>query len=139
MKSQLPKKKSRWRILDRWLFSNLPLDPTALMRKIETSWTNFIPSMCSLSTISSLITALHTYLLKGMSLYQRMIASGSPPILLATSDGRLFGFLPYRTGIAHAFCRDAIVGPCPHLSQTRNRTLSGCHRQLGRQSQCSSS
>jgi len=66
--------------------------------------------------MASLI-ALPRYLLKGMSLYQeddheRLTAD--PTIYTPSFDGRLLGFLPYWTGIAPAFRRDAIiVGPRP--------------------------
>ncbi|KAF8489872.1 hypothetical protein F5888DRAFT_1808461 [Russula emetica] len=57
------------------------------------------------------------YLLKGMSLYQEddhQRLTTDPTIYTPSSDGRPFGFLPYRTGIAPAFCRDAIItSPAP--------------------------
>ncbi|KAF8489722.1 hypothetical protein F5888DRAFT_1744938, partial [Russula emetica] len=82
-----------------------------------------------------------------MSLYQEddhQRLTTDSTIYTPSSNGRLFGFLPYRTGIAPAFRHDAIIVPIHrHLlgprrrSNTNNswpsssRALSGCRRQLG--------
>jgi enhancer of polycomb-like protein len=75
----------------------------------------------------SLIDSLR-YLLKGMSLYQEddhQRLTTDPTIYTPSSDGRLLGFLPYRTGIAPAFRRDAIiVGPRPLVPQTPSQAAA---------------
>ncbi|KAF8500510.1 root hair defective 3 GTP-binding protein-domain-containing protein [Russula emetica] len=54
--------------------------------------------------------------------HQRLTAD--PTIYTPSSDGRLFGFLPYRTGIAPTFCHDAIIiGPRPH-PQTPSQAMA---------------
>jgi enhancer of polycomb-like protein len=81
----------------------------------------------------SSLTALLRYLLKGMSLYQEddhQQLTTDPTIYTPSSDGCLFGFLPYRMGIAPAFCCDAIiVGPRPHGTQTPQATAAQQHQQ----------
>ena len=71
---------------------------------------------------------LFRYLLKGMSLYQEddhQRLTTDPTIYTPSSDGRLLGFLPYRTGIAPAFRRDAIiVGPRPLVPQTPSQAAA---------------
>jgi enhancer of polycomb-like protein len=53
-----------------------------------------------------------------------------PTIYTSSSDGCLFGFLPYRTGIAPAFCCDAIIiGPHPHGPQTPSQTMAAHQHQ----------
>jgi enhancer of polycomb-like protein len=74
-----------------------------------------------------------------MSLYQeddQQQLTTDPTIYTPSSDGRLFGFLPYRTGIAPAFRRDAIiVGPRPHVSQMPSRAMAAQqHHQHQQQS-----
>lgn len=69
------------------------------------------------------------YLLKGMSLYQEddhQRLTTDPTIYTPSSDGRLLqGFLPYRTGIAPAFRRDAIiVAPRPLVPQTPSQAAA---------------
>ena len=69
-----------------------------------------------------------------MSLYQEddhQRLTTDPTIYTPSSDGRLFGFLPYRTGIAPAFRRDAIiVGPRPHVPQApAQATAAQQHQQ----------
>ncbi|KAI0262080.1 enhancer of polycomb-like-domain-containing protein [Gloeopeniophorella convolvens] len=68
------------------------------------------------------------YLLKGMSLYQEddhQRLTTDPTIYTPSPDGRLLGFLPYRTGIAPAFRRDAIiVGPRPLVPQTASQAAA---------------
>jgi hypothetical protein len=59
-----------------------------------------------------------------------------PTIYTLSSDGRLFGFLPYRTGIAPAFRCDAIIiGPRPHVLQTASQAtaVQQHQRQLAQQ------
>ncbi|KAI0300651.1 enhancer of polycomb-like-domain-containing protein [Multifurca ochricompacta] len=80
------------------------------------------------------------YLLKGMSLYQEddhQRLTTDPTIYTPSSDGRLLGFLPYRTGIAPAFRRDAIiVGPRPLVPQTPSQAaaMQQHQQQLAQQS-----
>ena len=68
-----------------------------------------------------------------MSLYQEddhQRLTTDPTIYTPSSDGRLFGFLPYRTGIAPAFRRDAIiVGPRPHVPQTPSQATAAQQHQ----------
>ena len=54
-----------------------------------------------------------------------------PAICTPSSDGRLYGFLPYRMGIAPTFCRnDLIIGACPHIPQTpAQATVTQQHQQ----------
>ena len=74
------------------------------------------------------LIASFRYLLKGMSLYQEddhQRLTTDPTIYTPSSDGRLLGFLPYRTGIAPAFRRDAIiVGPRPLVPQTPSQAAA---------------
>ncbi|KAF8494917.1 hypothetical protein F5888DRAFT_1805235 [Russula emetica] len=93
------KKEVSWRIRDRWL-SNADdepsVGPNGPDEKDKVLGDEFHPK----------------YLLKGMSLYQEddhQQLTTDPTIYTPSSDGRLFGFLPYRTGIAPAFHRDAII------------------------------
>jgi len=63
-----------------------------------------------------------------MSLYQEddhQRLTTDPTIYTPSSDGRLLGFLPYRTGITPAFRRDAIiVGPRPLVPQTSSQAAA---------------
>ena len=63
-----------------------------------------------------------------MSLYQEdghQRLTTDPMIYTPSSDGRLLKFLPYRTGIAPAFRRDAIiVGPRPLVPQTPSQAVA---------------
>jgi enhancer of polycomb-like protein len=63
-----------------------------------------------------------------MSLYQEddhQRLTTDPTIYTPSSDGRLLGFLPYRTGIAPAFRRNAIiVGPWPLVPQTPSQAVA---------------
>ena len=75
-----------------------------------------------------------------MSLYQEddhQRLTTDPTIYTPSSDGRLLGFLPYRTGIAPAFRRDAIiVGPRPLVPQTPSQAaaMQQHQQQLAQQS-----
>jgi enhancer of polycomb-like protein len=75
-----------------------------------------------------------------MSLYQEddhQRLTTDPTIYTPSSDGRLLGFLPYRTGIAPAFRRDAIiVGPRPLVPQTASQAaaMQQHQQQLAQQS-----
>ncbi|KAI0260707.1 hypothetical protein BGY98DRAFT_1054831 [Russula aff. rugulosa BPL654] len=68
-----------------------------------------------------------------MSLYQEddhQRLTTDPTIYTPSSDGRLFRFLPYRTGIAPAFRRDAIiVRPRPHVPQTPSQATAAHQHQ----------
>ena len=79
------------------------------------------------------LTTLLRCLLKGMSLHEeddQQRLTTDPTIYTPSSDGRLFGFLPYRTGIAPAFRRDAIiVGPRPHVPQTPSQASAAQQHQ----------
>ncbi|KAF8492026.1 root hair defective 3 GTP-binding protein-domain-containing protein [Russula emetica] len=60
--------------------------------------------------------------------HQRLTAD--PTIYTPSSDGRLFGFLPYRTGIAPTFRHDAIIiGPRPHPQTPSQATAVQQHQQ----------
>ncbi|KAF8491710.1 hypothetical protein F5888DRAFT_1861224 [Russula emetica] len=60
--------------------------------------------------------------------HQRLTAD--PTIYTLSSDGRLFGFLPYRTGIAPTFRHDAIIiGPRPHPQTPSQATAVQQHQQ----------
>jgi enhancer of polycomb-like protein len=63
-----------------------------------------------------------------MSLYQEddhQRLTTDPTIYTPSSDGRLLGYLPYRTGITPAFRRDAIiVGPRPLVPQTPSQAAA---------------
>ena len=130
-------KEVSWRIRDRWLFDvddEPSVGPDGPDEKDRVLVDEFHPKYALLDRqyLSSL-TALLRYLLKGMSLYQEddhQRLTTDPTIYTPSSDGRLFGFLPYRTGIAPAFRRDAIiVGPRPHVSQTPQTTAAQQHQQ----------
>ncbi len=75
-----------------------------------------------------------------MSLYQEddhHRLTTDPTIYTMASDGRLSGFLPYRTGIAPAFRRDAIiVAPRPLVPQTPSQAaaMQQHQQQLAQQS-----
>jgi enhancer of polycomb-like protein len=75
-----------------------------------------------------------------MSLYQEddhQRLTTDPTIYTPSSDGRLLGFLPYRTGIAPAVRRDAIiVGPRPLVPQTASQAaaMQQHQQQLAQQS-----
>jgi hypothetical protein len=128
--SEMPEEESTaekevsWRIRDRWLFDaddEPSVGPDGPDEKDRVLVDEFHPKYAPLlgSQDRSSLTALLRYLLKGMSLYQEddhQRLTTDPTIYTPSSDGRLFGFLPYRTGIAPAFRRDAIiVGPRPHV------------------------
>ncbi|KAF8487696.1 hypothetical protein F5888DRAFT_1820572 [Russula emetica] len=56
--------------------------------------------------------------------------TADPTIYTPSSDGRLFGFLPYRTGIAPTFRHDAIIiGPRPHPQTPSQATAVQQHQQ----------
>ncbi len=63
-----------------------------------------------------------------MSLYQEddhQRLTTDPTIYTPSPDGRLLGYLPYRTGITPAFRRDAIiVGPRPLVPQTPSQAAA---------------
>ncbi|KAF8496389.1 hypothetical protein F5888DRAFT_1833868 [Russula emetica] len=130
-------KEVSWRIRDRWLFDaddEPSVGPDSPDEKDRVLVDEFHPKYALLGSqdLSSL-TALLRYLLKGMSLYQEddhQQLTTDPTIYTPSSDGRLFGFLPYRTGIAPAFCRDAIiVNPCPHPQTPSQATAVQQHQQ----------
>ncbi|KAF8483251.1 hypothetical protein F5888DRAFT_1812409 [Russula emetica] len=53
-----------------------------------------------------------------------------PTIYTPSSDGRLFGFLTYRTGIAPTFRHDTIIiGPRPHPQTPSQATAVQQHQQ----------
>jgi enhancer of polycomb-like protein len=139
----IAEKEVSWRIRDRWLFDadDEPcVGPDGPDEKDRALVDEFHPKYALLGRqeLSSL-TALLRYLLKGMSLYQEddhQRLTTDPTIYTPSSDGRLFGFLPYRTGIAPAFRRDAIiVGPRPHVSQTPSQATAVQQQQLAQQQQ----
>jgi enhancer of polycomb-like protein len=76
-----------------------------------------------------------------MSLYQEddhQRLTTDPTIYTPSSDGRLLGYLPYRTGITPAFRRDAIiVGPRPLVPQTPSQAaaMQQHQQQLAQQQQ----
>ncbi|KAI9437906.1 enhancer of polycomb-like-domain-containing protein [Lactarius psammicola] len=116
-----------WRIRDRWLFD----------ADDEPSVGHDGPD----EKDRALLDEFHPkYLLKGMSLYQEddhQRLTTDPTIYTPSSDGRLLGFLPYRTGIAPAFRRDAIiVGPRPLVPQTPSQAaaMQQHQQQLAQQS-----
>ena len=110
------------------------------MKRIGRSWTSSILSTSFLLRLLTSLIALLRYLLKGMSLYQEddhQRLTTDPTIYTPSSDGRLLGFLPYRTGIAPAFRRDAIiVGPRPLVPQTPSQAaaMQQHQQQLAQQS-----
>ncbi|KAF8496384.1 root hair defective 3 GTP-binding protein-domain-containing protein [Russula emetica] len=60
--------------------------------------------------------------------HQRLTAD--PTICTPSSNGRLFGFLPYRTGIAPMFRHDTIIiGPHPHPQTPSQATAVQQHQQ----------
>jgi enhancer of polycomb-like protein len=131
-------KEVSWRIRDRWLFDaddEPSVGPDGPDEKDRVLVDEFHPKYALLdSQDRTSLTALLRYLLKGMSLYQEddhQRLTTDPTIYTPSSDGRLFGFLPYRTGIAPAFRRDAIiVGPRPHVPQTPSQaTVAQQHQQ----------
>ena len=141
--SEMPEEESTaekevsWRIRDRWLFDaddEPSVGPDGPDEKDRVLVDEFHPKYVTLGSQdrSSLITLLR-YLLKGMSLYQEddhQRLTTDPTIYTPSSDGRLFGFLPYRTGIAPAFRRDAIiVGPRPHAQTPSQPTATQQHQQ----------
>ncbi|KAF8495934.1 enhancer of polycomb-like-domain-containing protein [Russula emetica] len=141
--SEMPEEESTaekevsWRIRDRWLFDaddEPSVGPDGPDEKDRVLVDEFHPKYALLGSqdLSSL-TALLRYLLKGMSLYQEddhQRLTTDPTIYTPSSDGRLFGFLPYRTGIAPAFRRDAIiVGPRPHPQTPSQATAAQQHQQ----------
>ena len=74
-----------------------------------------------------------------MSLPRRRLSrlTTDPTIYTPSSDSRLLGFLPYRTGIAPAFHRDTIiVGPRPLVPQTPSQAtaMQQHQQQLAQQS-----
>jgi enhancer of polycomb-like protein len=141
--SEMPEEESTaekevsWRIRDRWLFDaddEPSIGPDGPDEKDRVLVDEFHPKYALLGSqgLPSL-TALLRYLLKGMSLYQEddhQRLTTDPTIYTPSSDGRLFGFLPYRTGIAPAFRRDAIiVGPRPHVPQTPSQATAAQQHQ----------
>jgi enhancer of polycomb-like protein len=141
--SEMPEEESTaekevsWRIRDRWLFDaddEPSIGPDGSDEKDRVLVDEFHPKYALLGSqgLPSL-TALLRYLLKGMSLYQEddhQRLTTDPTIYTPSSDGRLFGFLPYRTGIAPAFRRDAIiVGPRPHVPQTPSQATAAQQHQ----------
>jgi hypothetical protein len=108
-----------------------PLDPTVLMRKIVLVG-EFHPEYALFNNQDHPSIALLRYLLKGMFLYQEddhQRLTADPTIYTPSSDGRPFGFLPYRTGIAPAFRRDAIiVGSRPHVPQQTHSQATAAHQ-----------
>lgn len=89
---------------------------------------NFILSTLSFFLTKIIADCFARYLLKGMSLYQEddhQRLTTDPTIYTPSSDGRLLGYLPYRTGITPAFRRDAIiVGPRPLVPQTPSQAAA---------------
>lgn len=129
-------KEASWRIRDRWLFDaddEPSVGPDGPDEKDRVLVDEFHPKYVLLDGRDrSPLTALPRYLLKGMSLYQEddhQRLTTDPTIYTPSSDGRLFGFLPYRTGIAPAFRRDAIIVG-PRVSQTPSQaTVAQQHQQ----------
>ena len=138
-------KEVSWRIRDRWSFDTddePSVGPDGPDEKDRVLVDEFHPKYALLDSQNlSLLTSLLRYLLKGMSLYQEddhQRLTTDPTIYTPSSDGRLFGFLPYRTGIAPAFRRDAIiVGPRSHVPQTPSQATvtPQQQRQLAQQQQ----
>jgi enhancer of polycomb-like protein len=131
-KEPTAEKEVSWHIRDHWLFDaddEPSAGPDGPDKKDRVLVDEFHPKYAVLGSqnISSL-TALLRYLLKGMSLYQEddhQRLTTDPTIYTPSSDGHLFGFLPYRTGIAPVFLRNAIiVGPCPHVPQTPSQATA---------------
>jgi enhancer of polycomb-like protein len=131
------KKEVSWRICDHWLFDaddEPSVGPNGPDEKDRVLVDEFHPKYAHLGGEDfSLLTALLRYLLKGMSLYQEddhQWLTTDPTIYTPSSDGHLFGFLPYRMGIAPVFRHNAIiVGPCPHGTQTPQATAAQQHQQ----------
>lgn len=102
---------------------------------------NSIQSTFSSIAVKIIADRLVRYLLKGMSLYQEddhQRLTTDPTIYTPSSDGRLLGYLPYRTGITPAFRRDAIiVGPRPLVPQTPSQAaaMQQHQQQLAQQQQ----
>ena len=125
------KKEVLWCIHNRWSFDvddGPSIGPDGPDEKDRVLMDEFHPKYVLLDhQYLSLLTALLIYLLKGMSLYQEMFhqrLTTNPTIYTLSSDGCLFGFLPYRTGIVSTFYHDAmIVGP-PCLTDTFSDHLS---------------
>ena len=105
-----------------------PLDTTDPMKRIDCLWTNFIPSASFLVTPCDITDGFAQVSAQGMSLYQEddhQRLTTDPTIYTPSSDGRLLGFLLYRTGIAPAFRRDAIiVGLRPLVPQTPSQAAA---------------
>jgi len=121
-------KEISWRIRDRWLFDaddDPSVGPDGPDEKDRALVDEFHPK----------------YLLKGMSMYQEddhQRLTTDPTIYTPSSDGRLLGYLPYRTGITPAFRRDAIiVGPRPLVPQTPSQAaaMQQHQQQLAQQQQ----
>ncbi|KAI9453934.1 enhancer of polycomb-like-domain-containing protein, partial [Russula earlei] len=115
MSEEVTTKEVSWRIRDRWLFDaddEPSVGPDSPDERDRVLVDEFHPK----------------YLLKGMSLYQEddhTRLTTDPTIYTPSSDGRLLGFLPYRTGITPAFRRDAIiVGPRPLVPQTPSQAAA---------------
>jgi enhancer of polycomb-like protein len=125
-------KEVSWRIRDRWLFDaddDPSVGPDGPDEKDRALVDEFHPKCVLIYyDYASSLTVLCRYLLKGMSLYQEddhQRLTTDPTIYTPSSDGRLLGYLPYRTGITPAFRRDAIiVGPRPLVPQTPSQAAA---------------
>jgi enhancer of polycomb-like protein len=137
-------KEISWRIRDRWLFDaddDPSVGPDGPEEKDRALVDEFHPKCVLFSRLWSSLTVLFRYLLKGMSMYQEddhQRLTTDPTIYTPSSDGRLLGYLPYRTGITPAFRRDAIiVGPRPLVPQTPSQAaaMQQHQQQLAQQQQ----
>lgn len=85
------------------------------------SWTNSITSVSFLLRLCDIVDSFAQVPAQGDVSTRKTTIIGLTPTTIYTlsSNGRLLGFLPHRTGIAPVFHCDAIVvGPRPLVPQT---------------------